>query len=254
MSARASKAHLWFYQDSVDQLREIFNKLNLVMDGPPAIRFEDPEVLRILTTGKAYINDNGSNIGLLMPIDEDGDGMIIPEEINNVKSLSNRPDRNNSIFGGNTVIETFNEFQFFTGLNKINIGSFAGCTNLREVTLPPNTILGNSAFSQTSISRLIIPEGYQIIGNGMFQRCPKLILVDFPSTVTSISDGGSLFWAMKNQVTVICRALTPPIFGGWGYDGDPKAIYVLDIAVDAYKVATGWSLQSAKIKPISEMP
>lgn len=243
--------HSNYYQDSVDSLRGIFNKLKLVMDGTPAIRFEDPEVLRILTTGKAYINDNGSNIGLLMPIDEDGDEMIIPEEINNVKSLSNRPDRNNSIFTGNTVIETFNEFQFFTGLNKINIGSFDGCTNLREVTLPPNTILGNSSFSQTSISRLIIPEGYQIIGKSVFQRCPNLILVDFPSTITSISDGGSLFWYMRNQVVVICRALTPPILGGWGYEGEPKAIYVPDASVDAYKSADVWSSQAAKIQPLS---
>lgn len=243
--------HSNYYQDSVDLLRGIFNKLKLVMDGTPAIRFEDPEVLRILTTGKAYINDNGSNVGLLMPIDEDGDEMIIPEEINNVKSLSNRPDRNNSIFAGNTVIETFNEFQFFTGLNKINIGSFDGCTNLREVTLPPNTILGNSSFSQTSISRLIIPEGYQIIGKSAFQRCPNLILVDFPSTITSISDGGSLFWYMRNQVVVICRALTPPILGGWGYEGEPKAIYVPDASVDAYKSADVWSSQAAKIQPLS---
>ena len=243
--------HSKYYQDSVDALRRIFNKLNLIMDGEPAIRFADAEVLRVLITEEAYINDNGSNIGLLTPIDEDGDGMITAKEVAQVKSLSNRPDRNSSIFKGNTTIETFNEFQYFIGLNQINNGSFDGCTKLREITLPPNTVLGNSAFSQSKIERLIIPEGYQIIGNSIFQRCPNLNLVDIPSTVTSISAGGSLFWAMKNQVTVICRAITPPILGGWGYDGDPKVIYVPDTVVDAYKSATGWSPQAAKIQPLS---
>ena len=177
--------------------------------------------------------------------------MITAKEVAQVKSLSNRPDRNNSIFKGNTKIETFNEFRFFTGLNKINIGSFDGCTNLREVTLPLNTILGNSAFSQTGIERLIIPEGYQIIGIGVFQKCPNLKLIDIPSPVTSISDGGSLFWYMKNQVVVVCRAITPPILGGWGYEGEPKAIYVPDVSVDAYKSAAGWSSQAANVQPLS---
>ncbi|WP_368124840.1 leucine-rich repeat domain-containing protein [Bacteroides cellulosilyticus] len=243
--------HSNYYQDSVDTLRGIFNKLNLIMKGEAAIRFADAEVLRVLITEEAYSNDNGSSIGSLTPIDEDGDSMITAKEVAQVKSLSYRPDRNNSIFKGNTKIETFNEFRFFTGLNKINIGSFDGCTNLREVTLPLNTILGNSAFSQTGIERLIIPEGYQIIGIGVFQKCPNLKLIDISSTVTSISDGGSLFWYMKNQVVVVCRAITPPILGGWGYEGEPKAIYVPDVSVDAYKSAAGWSSQAANVQPLS---
>ena len=243
--------HSNYYQDSVDTLRGIFNKLNLIMKGEAAIRFADAEVLRVLITEEAYSNDNGSSIGLLTPIDEDGDSMITAKEVAQVKSLSNRRDRNNSIFKGNTKIETFNEFRFFTGLNEINIGSFDGCTNLREVTLPLNTILGNSAFSQTGIERLIIPEGYQIIGIGVFQKCPNLKLIDISSTVTSISDGGSLFWYMRNQVVVVCRAITPPAFGEWGYEGEPKAIYVPDVSVDAYKSAAGWSSQAAKVQPLS---
>jgi hypothetical protein len=243
--------HSNYYQDSVDTLRGIFNKLNLIMKGEAAIRFADAEVLRVLITEEAYSNDNGSSIGLLTPIDEDGDSMITAKEVAQVKSLSNRVDRNNSIFKGNTKIETFNEFRFFTGLNKINIGSFDGCTNLREVTLPLNTILGNFAFSQTGIERLIIPEGYQIIGIGVFQKCPNLKLIDISSTVTSISDGGSLFWYMRNQVVVVCRAITPPAFGEWGYEGEPKAIYVPDVSVDAYKSAAGWSSQAAKVQPLS---
>lgn len=221
------------------------------MDGEPAIRFADLEVLRVLTTGKAYINDNGSDIGFLTPIDEDDDGMITAKEVARVKSLSNRTDRNNSIFKGNTKIETFNEFRFFTSLNIINPGCFQDCSSLKEVTLPVLTRMGSSVFASSGIERLVIPEGYLTIGSGILQRCPNLKIVDFPSTVTSISEGGSLFWAMKNQAIVICRATTPPAFGGWGYDGDPKAIYVPDKSVDAYKSSAGWSAQATKIYPLS---
>ncbi len=41
-SVHTSEADLWFYQDSVDKLREAFNKLELIMDGEPAIYMADP--------------------------------------------------------------------------------------------------------------------------------------------------------------------------------------------------------------------
>ena len=36
------------YQDTVDALREIFNRLNLIIDGIACVRIADPEILRIL--------------------------------------------------------------------------------------------------------------------------------------------------------------------------------------------------------------
>lgn len=238
----------------MDKLKSIFNRLDLIVEEEAAIRFTDAETLRLLTTEKAYIDYvSNANIGTLQYVDRDGDGMITQEELKSIKSLSNRPDNNSSIFANNNILEVFNEFRYFTGLNMINNGCFNNCSSLKEVTLPVLTKMGNSVFQSSGIEKLLIPEGYQIIGDSILQRCPNLVLVDFPSTVTSISAGGSLFWSMKNQAIVVCRALIPPAFGGWGYDGDPKAIYVPDITVDAYKSASGWSLQSAKIKPISEM-
>ena len=239
------EADFRFYQDSVDKLRNIFDRLELIMDGEAAIRFADAEVLRVL------LNATVGAYNAISKVDKDGDGMLTEEELSSLTTLSNRNDNVYSMFKDNTVIETFNEFQYFTGLEFINSSSFEGCSSLKEITLPVLTKMGNGVFAGSGIEKLIIPEGYQNIGPLVLQRCYNLRLVDFPSTVTSISEGGSLFWAMKNQVTVICRAFTPPTFGTWGYDGDPKVIYVPDVSVDAYKLAAGWSLQATKIYPLS---
>ncbi|WP_034524888.1 leucine-rich repeat domain-containing protein, partial [Bacteroides stercorirosoris] len=228
---------------SVDELREIFNRLDLVMDGTPAIRFEDPEVLRLLLTEKV---GNYQEIA----IDSDEDGMLTYEEVAILPTLTQRRDGNQSLFTGNTVIETFNEFRFFTGLEMINSGTFSDCTSLRKVTLPINTALGDSVFANSGIERIIIPEGYQTIGNNLCEKAYQCRLLDIPSTVTSI--GASLIWGLNtnnSSMTIICRASTPPKFGG--FSGTPQAIYVPDTSVDAYKLVSGWSSQAAKIYPLS---
>ena len=237
--------HSKFYQDSVEELRKIFNKLELVMDGEAAIRFADAEVLRVL------LNATVGTYNTIRKVDKDGDGMLTEEELSSLTTLSDRNDNVYSMFRDNTVIETFNEFQYFSGLEFINSGSFSGCSSLKEIILPMLTKIGTNVFQGSGIEKLIIPEGYQLIGDSLLQNCPNLKLVDFPTTVTSISSGGSLFWAMKNQVTVICRATTPPALRSFGYNGDPKVIYVPDASVDAYKSADGWNSQSGKIYPLS---
>ena len=237
--------HSKYYQDSVDSLRNIFDRLELIMDGEAAIRFVDAEVLRVL------INATVGAYNAIRKVDKDGDGMLTKEELSSLTTLSNRNDNVYSMFTNNTVIETFNEFQYFTGLEFINSSSFAGCSSLKEITLPVLTKMGTYVFQGSGIEKLIIPEGYQFIGDSLLQSCPNLELVDFPTTVTSISSGGSLFWNMKNKVTVICRATTPPALSSFGYNGDPKAIYVPDASIDAYKSAAGWSPQAAKIQPLS---
>ena len=234
--------HSKYYPDSVDSLRGTFKKLNLIMDGVVCIRFADPEVFRLLITGKVgpYLE---------YTVDANGDGGLTEAELAALPTLTNRRDANNSIFSNNTVIETFNEFQYFSGLEKINNGCFGNCTNLREVTLPLGTQIGDGAFNCSGIEKIIIPEGYLTVGGSLAGGIIRCRLIDFPSTITSIGD--KLLWAVKDMVTIVCRAVTPPTLGGWGYNGIPVAIYVPDASIDAYKVATNWSVQSSKIKPLS---
>ena len=246
--------HSNYYQDVVDALRQIFNRLILVMEGEEAIRFADSEVLRVLTTELVRRDSIPGSVGYLSLIDEDEDGMLTVNEVSSVRSLSNRSDLNSSILNGNTVIETFHEFRYFTGIAKMS-GLFGGCTSLREVTFPPitgnnTTVADGAMFSQSGIRKVILPEGYTAIGGNFCNGAQDCVLIDLPSTITSIGSG--IIWLVKNKVTIVCRALTPPAFGGYGYEGYAKAIYVPDESVDTYKTATNWSSQSGSIYPLSE--
>ncbi|RGN37476.1 leucine-rich repeat domain-containing protein [Bacteroides oleiciplenus] len=249
--------HSKYYQDSVDKLRRIFNRLNLIVYGEGAVRFADPEVLRILTTEKAYCdyNPDTGKIGYLVPIDRDGDGMVTQAELESIRSLSNRPDMNSSVFAENATIQTFNEFRFFTGLPFLSGGMFKNCTSLREITLPNNiSSIRSGAFSSTAIKKLIVPEGYTEINYEMVAYDTVLELVDLPSTLSTLGTGinrqGSLYFRL------ICRAVTPPTFdGAWwdnSYKGKPIAIYVPDASVGTYKTASGWSKSAGVIHPLSE--
>ena len=154
---------------------------------------------------------------------------------------------------GNELIETFDEFRYFTGLTSINSSAFTWCKSLRSISLPPNIIeIKASAFGATAIERLVINEGCKICGEGFINLNKNCKLIDFPSTIASIglrpnNNGG-------NKLVVICRALVPPAFeGSWSYveAGRPIAIYVPDTSMLAYKSATGWSESASLIQPLS---
>ena len=244
--------HSKYYQDSVEELRKIFTKLNLILIGGPALRFADPEVFRVLLEATVGI-DKSSRM-----VDYDNDGMLTEEELAAVTTLSHRRDDVCSMFVegynlGNELIETFDEFRYFTGLTSINGSAFTWCKSLRRISLPPNIVeIKSSAFGATAIEKLVINEGCKICGNGFISLNKKCKLIDFPSTIISIglrptNNGG-------DKLVVICRALVPPVFeGAWSYveAGRPIAIYVPDASMLAYKSATGWSESANLIQALS---
>ena len=109
------------YEDSVNALRVAFPNLTINISGY-YIRFEDPEVLRVLLA-------NGV-----------GDGVGITEEAAaKCTSIS-------TWFKGNTTITKFNELPKF-GVKGLMNDAFKDCTALEEVDLINITSLGSIAFS-----------------------------------------------------------------------------------------------------------
>ena len=173
------------------------------------------------------------------------------DEVKNVRLLSNRQDKNGSIFVDNTQIRCFREFAYFTQLKKYN-STFSGCTNLKYVELPPVKEFYGSMFKGTAIEEITVPEGVEFIDQGFGWDCHYLRYLSLPSTIKTLTRTSSLLSGTA-AMTVVCKAITPPDFpGGWGYLTDIRAIYVPDESVERYKSATTWSTKASVIHPLSE--
>lgn len=136
--------------------------------------------------------------------DFNGDGELNEGEAAAVNDLG-------QVFKGNPEIISFNELRFFTGLNSIGDYQFNGCSNLKEIVLPPNiSSIGEGAFGRTGFERIDIPEGISSIGKEAFARCNNLIRVSLPSTMQTI--GNYAFAWSDNRLSVIFSSPTPPTF------------------------------------------
>lgn len=185
-----------------------FPYLNLTADKfVDFIKFADPEVLRVLLA-------NG--------VDTDGDGGITEEEAAAVTSI-------NTWFKNNTTIETFDEFEKFTGVTAIAGSAFANCDNLLSINinniktinqsvfydcssltgdfnLPKLTgTLGASAFRGTSITAFVAPN-LLIVGGGSgnigaFRLCASLERVSIPK-VTDIEQGAFQDCISLNSINI----------------------------------------------------
>lgn len=225
----------------------------------PAIVFADPEVERVLLTTRACIDYVGQgNPGSLGYVDRNGDGKISFDEAASCGSLLPSEESSTSIFAYNTVMTSFNEFKWFKGLRELKY-MFYRCSALKSVELPVpgtnmTTNLGYYMFRQcTSLTSVIIPEGWVTLGVSFVRQCTSLNLIDIPSTCTSI---GATFLsnsmtAGSPHTTIVCRATTPPTFGGYGVDGEPLEVYVPDQSIQKYRAASGWNAYARIIKPLS---
>jgi hypothetical protein len=100
---------------------------------------------------KATLIDNG--------VDTDGDGVISKDEAADVKSLV-------AMFGRDSLFvkssfTSFDEFQYFTGIDTIPAGSFRNWTQLTSITLPESIKVIDMDFKTDE-------------DNSIFRNCPKL--------------------------------------------------------------------------------
>ena len=136
-----------------------------------AIQFADAEVGRICITNW----------------DTDHDGKLSKAEAALVTTLLND---GNSMFSRNTIITSFDELQYFTGLTSLEESCFAECEHLQSIVLPSSIqSIGNFAFSGCkALSRIFIPEGVQTIGDCAFSNT-DIETFYLPKNVTSIGRG-----------------------------------------------------------------
>lgn len=205
------------------------------------IQFADAEVERVLMS---------KGIG-------DGSG-ITKMDAKSVTSIG-------AMFVNNEVVESFEEFKFFTGITAITgspweDGGFRGCTNLKKIRLPkslqtifagalPGQYSSTGAFKGcTSLVEIAIPEGVDTIPTSIFYNCKSLEMVVFDGEPKTISD-----YAFAN-----CENLSLPIpssvevIGGSAFSGAPMDNVVIDCP-NLAKLSGTWVFTNSKIKGVESL-
>lgn len=181
-------------------------------------------------------------------------------------------------------ITSFNELKYFTGLLynvydpvstiALDYMTFAGCSNLEEITLMPNIqIINGSVFSRcTSLKSIILPDTLEFINTNVFEYCTSLVTVKLPETLTQPKFSGGLFMGCSSLTSLIeisaittsigirafygCTSLSgvkmlgsiPPSIEYEAFGGRTTfPIYVPEAAVNAYKSASGWTSLASRI-------
>lgn len=182
---------------------------------------------------------------------------------------------------------TYGAFSGATALTSINLehiihmenNCFFNCSSLKNVVLTNLTTTGTSLFTNaSSLESIVIGTKLLTLPSSMVTYAPKLKSIIFPDQITSFSQtalqsctglkymefkrtsnfsiAGGAFNTLTSLEAVVLRTTTPPTISGSSapFLAIPTTakIYVPDSSVDSYKTASGWSLLSAYIRPMSE--
>jgi len=166
--------------------------------GLPYINFKDEEVFRVLM-------EKG--------VSSDGVG-IMPEDAAKVTTISNW-------FKGNTIIKSFDELQYFTGLAALGTeewsdwsAAFKGCTNLESVTLPPSVKrLGYHVFHGCAKLQYINLENVERMFESTFYQCTSLAIDIIAPRLSYV---GMNVFSNSGVRRVLNLGSVTSLPGGWG--------------------------------------
>ena len=134
------------------------------------------------------------------------------------------------VFRNNSMITSFDELEFFTGLTSIGYNAFYGCSGLTSIELPNSlvSIEGQAFLSCTGLTSITIPNSVTTIGNGAFGGCNGLTSIVIPNSVTSIEvyafncsgleqitvDSGNTVFDSRNNCNAIIKTTTNELLRG----------------------------------------
>lgn len=259
--------HSNYYQDFVNSLRNTFDRLELILEGEPAI----------------YIADKYARTFIVSVFDTDNDGYVTAEEAAIERQLywDRYSDANkvqiadlrelNAIEGSPSQLTNIKEYymgyrntetgyQMFylntsieilgigTNVVKVSQRTCRGCTNLKKVILNDKVeILYGDPFRDcvalTEISD--IPDTCYEIGGDCFNGCSSLKSIVIGRGVTQI-----LYSAFRNctsMESLFIKTAIPPMLGNDAFTNNHCKIYVSIGSGAAYKAATNWSAYADRI-------
>lgn len=191
-----------------------------------------------------------------------GASLEIPDSVTYIGSYSFQINRNlTSVVIPDTVKSIgYYSFNLCNNLNNVHIGkgvttvansAFCECNALTNLTFDENSELvtiGESAFRQSGVINIVLPDSLKTIGINAFTSCTNLEHVTIGSGITLINNYA--FSRCSNILSVTIKATTPPTLGSMSIFPGTYPIYVLAESVEAYKTASGWSSYASRIQAI----
>ena len=140
--------------------------------------------------------------------DIDGDGELSIPEAQVVTNL-------NDVFNNNNIIVSFDELQFFTGLNSIGPSAFFNCKGLTSIEIPNNVKeISQYAFRGcTNLTSIRIPANLTSIGHWAFAECTNIssMSVDEGNTVfDSRNECNAIINTSQNELILGCKSTVIP--------------------------------------------
>ena len=129
--------------------------------------------------------------------------------------------------------------------NVTSIGESAfSLSNITSIVIPASvTVIGSWAFQSCSkLTSVIIPEGVTILKAKTFDNCTKLSSVTIPSSVQYIEDGS--FSYLENLTDVYCYAESVPTLYADAFENTPTHKVILHVpsgAINKYKNESPWN-------------
>ena len=144
--------------------------------------------------------DENLKAKLVAAFDTNSDGELSSSEaaaVGSVESLQ-------AAFGSDKNYRSFDEFQFFTGINCVADSMFKDWTLMKSIVLPETIIsIGDDAFRNCSqLASLHIPDSVTTIGSYAFGDCYKLSSINIPDGVKTISDGLFLHCSLLSSLNI----------------------------------------------------
>ena len=140
--------------------------------------------------------------------DLNGDGVFSKQEAATVPTLGQH-------FRNNSLITSFDELQYFTGLTRITHEEFNNCSMLASIILPPNimSIEDNAFYKCSKLQHITIPKSVTSIGTYVFAHSTELTAIQVENgnpVYDSRNNCNAIIETATNQLVVgICSSVIP---------------------------------------------
>ena len=181
----------------MEELRKIFNRLTLIMEGEAAIRFIDPVVFSIClplwdTDGDGYISEAEAKVvrRLTQGAFNNQEGIISLDDLDKLAGYIYHAGNFNNI--PNLITATTGlKIDLTSGLPETSNASYANCPKLERIKINAIiTSISNGSFKNDGSLHTVIFGGNEtMIGNEAFMGCTSLSHITLPVNLTELSYG-----------------------------------------------------------------